>query len=131
MSFHLLPINNPFTMKCDQSTFMATLDGNRCKTEELLLQELASVFNFPDYFGNNFDALYDCLSDLEWLGVDSIYWLIIHPALICSEETNAESKEVFDAVLKDVLEAYRHNPIHFHLIAEKSFLQQITPTELG
>ena len=131
MSLHFLSINESFTLKCDHATFMVTLDGNRCKSEKLLLQEFASVFKFPGHFGENFDALYDCLTDLEWLGVDHIYWLIIHPALICSEETNSDSKEVFDAVLKDVLEAYRHNPIHFHLIAEKSFLKQITPTELG
>jgi hypothetical protein len=65
---------------------------------------------------------------LEWLGVDHIYLLITYPALICSLENEYKSKEIFDAVLKDVLEAYKTNPIHFHLIAEKSFLQLINPT---
>ena len=25
---------------------------------------LKKVFNFPDYYGNNLDALYDCLTDI-------------------------------------------------------------------
>ncbi len=113
-------------MKCDNATFIATLDGNRCKTKELLLQEIAAVFKFPGYYGKNFDALLDCLTDLEWLGVDHIYLLIIHPALICSDEKETLPKEKFNDVLKEVLVAYHHNPIHFHLMAEKSFLNLLT-----
>lgn len=131
MPLHLLPINEPISLKCDNATFITTLDGNRCKTKELLLNELAIIFKFPKHFGQNFDALYDCLTDLEWLGVDHVYLLIIHPALVCSDEKDNHPKELFDNVLKDVLTSYQHYPIHFHLIAEKSFLNLITPNSIG
>jgi hypothetical protein len=127
MALQLLPINESFNLKCDNASYMITLDGNRCKTKEMLLNELASIFKFPKHFGQNFDALYDCLTDLEWLGVDHIYFLIIHPALICADEKDNEPKEIFDVLLMDVLKAYQHNPMHFHLIAEKSFLKIINP----
>ena len=31
-----------------------------------LLQSIAGAHAFPDWFGNNWDALEDCLSDLSW-----------------------------------------------------------------
>lgn len=34
---------------------------------------LKEVFNFPDYFGNNLDALYDCLSDHDDLLIRIIW----------------------------------------------------------
>ena len=36
-------------------------------------------FNFPSYFGKNWDALYDCLTDLRWLKEKNI--LIVHDDL--------------------------------------------------
>lgn len=31
-----------------------------------LLKNMASVLGFPDWFGHNWDALEDCLTDLSW-----------------------------------------------------------------
>ena len=42
-----------------------TLDGNRLSDAATVHTYLKETFNFPDYYGNNFDALYDCLTDLE------------------------------------------------------------------
>lgn len=41
------------------------LEGPASKTE--LLEQLAREFEFPDYFGHNWDALEECLHDLSWL----------------------------------------------------------------
>ena len=34
---------------------------------ESLLARFAAAFHFPDWFGHNWDALSDCLTDLSWL----------------------------------------------------------------
>lgn len=55
------------------------LDGRRCGTKASLLRELAEGFAFPAHFGENWDALEDCLADLEWLP-GSGYLLIVADA---------------------------------------------------
>ncbi|GAA2618261.1 barstar family protein [Actinomadura fulvescens] len=42
------------------------LDGAAIRGKESLLRACAAVFEFPDWFGDNWDALEDCLTDLSW-----------------------------------------------------------------
>ena len=46
---------------------ISLLDGAEISSEEELLKHLAQAMKFPDYFGNNWNALEECLSDLDWL----------------------------------------------------------------
>jgi hypothetical protein len=43
------------------------IEGRRCGTKRALLNELAHALAFPPHFGRTWDALEDCLTDLEWL----------------------------------------------------------------
>jgi hypothetical protein len=38
----------------------------RAQGKEALLKDIAAALDFPDWFGQNWDALEDCLSDLSW-----------------------------------------------------------------
>ena len=46
---------------------IAVLDGTDAATRSGFFQAIASSLHFPDYFGHNWDAVYDCLTDLNWL----------------------------------------------------------------
>ena len=41
------------------------LDGTTAPTKEALHQHLAKELNFPDWYGGNLDALFDCLSTVS------------------------------------------------------------------
>ena len=43
------------------------LDGTAIEGKEQLLDAISKRFEFPDYFGGNWDALEECLRDLGWL----------------------------------------------------------------
>lgn len=42
------------------------VDASSAKTKAQMLRLLARVLAFPDWFGRNWDALEDCLTDLSW-----------------------------------------------------------------
>jgi hypothetical protein len=52
------------------------LDASRVRTPDDLMSELARVVQFPSYFGRNWDATLDLLTDLSWIPAKG-YALII------------------------------------------------------
>lgn len=69
---------HPMTIDFGANDFVARIPadlGSRGKLFEALRQEL----KLPTYFGDNWDALADCLRDLSWLGQRRVY--IIHADL--------------------------------------------------
>ena len=42
-----------------------TLDGNLLADAAKVHEYLKEMLEFPEYYGSNLDALYDCLTDLE------------------------------------------------------------------
>ena len=45
------------------------LDARKLGEKEKAHQYLKTMFSFPDYYGANLDALYDCLSEQPYLCV--------------------------------------------------------------
>ena len=43
------------------------LDVSKMKTEAEAHEYMKRQFDFPDWYGNNLDALYDCLTDYQEL----------------------------------------------------------------
>jgi RNAse (barnase) inhibitor barstar len=46
------------------------LDGKIVHNKDQFLKQAAAALQFPDYFGNNWDAFADCLTDMEWHEAD-------------------------------------------------------------
>lgn len=65
------------------------LEGEQCKSVASLLKEFNEKFFFPDYFGFNFDALDECLNDLEWLEAEKYVVIIRDIDVVLSEDPGA------------------------------------------
>ena len=48
------------------SILQVVIDGEEARTAAELMDRFATEFEFPDYFGRNWNAFYDCLADLDW-----------------------------------------------------------------
>ena len=55
-----------------------TIEGDSIGSKEELLDAIAEGFGFPDWFGRNWDALEECLRDLD--AVNDGYALVITDA---------------------------------------------------
>ena len=80
------------------------IKGAKCQTTAGLLIEFARVMDFPDYFGHNWDALEECLADLEWLPAKG-YVLLINDAVQVLPN-DEEEYETFLEILRDAGEAW-------------------------
>lgn len=69
------------------------LDGENFITKEDAYEYIKSVFDFPDYFGNNLDALWDSLRDLGEVQI-----------IIINAESIRENLEEYGYDILDVFE---------------------------
>jgi hypothetical protein len=75
----------------------ARLDLAACRGKADLLTGFARELKFPTWFGHNWDALADCLDDLEWLRASGYLLVLENPVGL----SNAAPKDF--AVALDIL----------------------------
>ena len=66
------------------------LDGKRMKSIKDFLLEISSKMSFPGYFGNNYNALLDCLQDLAWIEGEDVAVVILNADDFLSDETRED-----------------------------------------
>ncbi len=87
--------------------FVAKFDGKKTKTISKLYKKIADRLNFPDHFGNNLDALADCLCDLSWIENPNVKLFIKNMDDFLSkenEETKATILEIFNEAASNQME---------------------------
>jgi hypothetical protein len=63
------------------------LRGQKMQTAPQLFDEFAAALQFPFYFGENWNALLECLTDLEWLPDGACILMILNGTQLLARET--------------------------------------------
>ncbi|MFE9636185.1 barstar family protein [Streptomyces sp. NPDC006463] len=79
------------------SVYVARLSGQDMPDEVSAFQYFSEVLKFPEYFGWNWNAFYDCVRDLEWLSADYRILIIESAESALSEDDDAR-KELFGSL---------------------------------
>jgi RNAse (barnase) inhibitor barstar len=100
-------------------TFVVEIDGNKARSLRAFYTRIAKLLLFPDYFGKNLDALFDCLISLEVIGKEDIVLLIRNEQQFLSKE-KVEKRNATFQVLKDAeIQENRYDSLRFRVIAVK------------
>ncbi|MDB5311727.1 MAG: hypothetical protein JWO38_5929 [Gemmataceae bacterium] len=84
------------------SAAVCVVRGQKMRTAARLFDEVAAALQFPPYFGENWDALDECLADLEWLPADQAYVVAILDAASVLDQESAEAVVLFRQILERV-----------------------------
>ncbi|MEU3425894.1 barstar family protein [Streptomyces gardneri] len=76
------------------NVYVARLNGADMSDEMSTFRQFGELLKFPDYFGWNWNAFYDCLRDLQWLSSDH-HVLIIESAESALPEDDDARDEFF------------------------------------
>jgi RNAse (barnase) inhibitor barstar len=80
-------------------------DGARLAGKAELLRELAAAYKFPSYFGNNWDALADCWSDMSWLPARGYVTILANADAF--RATDARTHETLMEICEEAAERWR------------------------
>ena len=84
----------------ERSASAAQADLAGCLDKETFLTRVAEALEFPDWFGRNWDAFFDCLTDLSWLPASGHVLVLLNTA-----EMRRDAPEAFDSAKSIMQEA--------------------------
>jgi RNAse (barnase) inhibitor barstar len=110
----VLPMTSGIASRiCEQAGALsfssARIDLAGCMDKAGLLERTARALYFPDWFGHNWDAWFDCLVDLGWRPAPGYVLIFEH-----ADELRRDSPEVFDtavSILEEVAKVWERRNV--------------------
>lgn len=84
--------------------------------KDAFLETIGRALSFPDWFGHNWDAFEDCMTDLSWRRAEGYVLILDH----CNElaAASAETLETALRILADVTECWRQEGVSFWTLVD-------------
>jgi RNAse (barnase) inhibitor barstar len=97
-----------------QQHFLCAYCGT-AKTKQEVLETIATSFLFPKHFGKNYDALYDCLTDLVHKAGAQPGFVIVLEALPIAQKFDKEGRETLLDVFREAAEFWAERKVAFRV----------------
>jgi RNAse (barnase) inhibitor barstar len=83
------------------------IEGKNIERKEQLLNHVATALHFPKDFGHNWDALEECLTDMEWADADGyvIFYEHIDPLVAA----HPDQFETFVEICRDAVASWKED----------------------
>lgn len=103
------------------------LRGSKMKLVSDLFDEFSAALQFPYYFGENWNAFDECITDLSWLSGDS-YILVVTDAEQLLMKDEPDQLESIIHLLQDAGDEWSGNGKSFHVVFQCSekYRQEMT-----
>lgn len=81
-------------------TYIAVLDGRKMRSLSEFYKMLSEALQFPDYFGENLDALEELLFDIDWIPNQFVLLMIHHHQALLENDLlkKEEILQVFEEI---------------------------------
>jgi RNAse (barnase) inhibitor barstar len=90
------------------------IDGRKIKNKEQFLKDSAKAMNFPDYFGANWDAFEDCLTDMSWHEAKG--FVILYDNMDSFAQHSPDQLKVALGIFRDTVEFWRSQKKMFFVV---------------
>lgn len=97
-----------------ESLFVVSRKATAVRSDAALFSLLSEALLFPAYFGNNWDALEECLGDLSWIGTSGYVLVLENAGALWREAPLTAGKLV--SVWLSVAEEWSGEKVPFHLV---------------
>jgi RNAse (barnase) inhibitor barstar len=83
------------------------IDGKSISRKEQLLNAAATALHFPKDFGHNWDALEECLTDMEW--ADAEGYVIFYDHVDGFMQSHPDQFETFVEICRDAVASWKED----------------------
>jgi len=96
--------------------FVVEIDAAKTRTLRSFYLKIAKLLFFPDYFGKNLDALFDCLCSLEVVGKQEVVLIVRNAPLFLSKEKEEKKSAVLQVLHDAEKPENRYDGVKFRVI---------------
>jgi hypothetical protein len=104
------------------------LRGMKMRDLQGMFDEVGAALQFPNYFGENWPALHECLTDLEWLQGDAYVLVVTHAGKVLDKAGEAAFGSLFKtaelahnawATANAPGSTWSHPAVPFHMVLQE------------